>query len=136
MVSKTSFAIVCAVFAVFFFVPAHISVDTSLFQSSAHYSLESLTAHGQGTQLQNPIRFNRLDELVRAVLDAIIQVAVPIAAVFLIYSGFLFVFARGDETKLKTAKSVFLWTIVGIAVLLGAELLSQVIKGTIDQIRR
>lgn len=86
-------------------------------------------------QLINPINYNSLKELVTAIIDVIIQIAVPIAALFLIYSGYLFVSARGSEDDLKKAKSIFLWTLVGIAVLLGAKLLSGVIEGTIDQIR-
>lgn len=89
-----------------------------------------------GAKLINPLRFDSLEELVTAILDIIVIVAAPIAALFLIYSGFLFVTARGSEDALKKAKSIFLWTIVGIAVLLGAEVLSRIIEGTIEQIKR
>ena len=88
------------------------------------------------TKLQNPVGFNSLRALVVAILDVIVQIAVPLAALFLIYSGYLFVSARGDETKLKEAKSIFMWTLVGIAVLLGAKVLSGIIEETIEQIKR
>ena len=88
------------------------------------------------TELQNPIGFNSLRALVVAILDVIVQVAVPLAALFLIYSGYLFVSARGNEEALNKAKSIFMWTIVGIAVLLGAKVLSGIIEGTIEQIKR
>ncbi len=93
------------------------------------------TSRGVG-KLQNPINFNSLRELVEAIVDIIIQIAVPIAALFLIYSGFLFVSARGNDDQLKTAKSIFLWTVVGIAVLLGAKILAGIIDATIKEIRR
>ena len=93
-------------------------------------------SHQVGAQLDNPIKFNSLGQLVTAIIDIIIQIAVPLAALFLIYSGYLFVSARGSDEDLKKAKSIFLWTLVGIAVLLGAKLLSGVIEGTIEQIKR
>ncbi|MDP3726545.1 MAG: pilin [bacterium] len=93
-------------------------------------------SQGPGTKLVNPVGFASLGALIAAILDIIVQIAVPIAALFLIYSGFLFVTAQGDETKLGTAKSIFLWTMVGIAVLLGAKILAEVIEGTINQFKR
>ncbi len=92
-------------------------------------------AQGPGTKLVNPVSFESLGALIAAILDIIVQIAVPIAALFLIYSGFLFVTAQGDETKLGTAKSIFLWTMVGVAVLLGAKILAGVIEGTINQFK-
>ena len=91
---------------------------------------------GDGVKLENPIKFKSLGQLVTAIIDIIVQIAVPIAALFLIYSGYLFVSARGDEKQLEDAKSIFLWTLVGIAVLLGAKVLAGIIEGTIAQIKQ
>jgi hypothetical protein len=68
---------------------------------------------------------------VEAILEVVIAIGTPIAILAVIYSGFLFVSARGNTTKLETAKSVFLWTVIGVAILLGAKLLAMVISGTI-----
>ncbi|MCI0542171.1 hypothetical protein L0Y69_00230, partial [bacterium] len=61
-------------------------------------------------------------------------VGIPIAAVFLIYSGFLFLTAQGDTTQLTKAKTSFVWAAIGTAVLLGAWALAEAIRGTIDTI--
>jgi len=50
----------------------------------------------------------------------------------IIYSGFLFVTARGDEQQITRAKNTFFWAIVGGAVLLGAEVLANAIVGTLS----
>lgn len=84
------------------------------------------------TKLENPIDAESFQELVEAVLEVAIAIGTPIAILAVIYCGFLFVKARGNSTELKTAKSALMWTIVGVAVLLGAKLLSMVIKGTIE----
>ena len=75
--------------------------------------------------------FSFLDFILR---EIVLPIGAVIAVFFLVYSGFLFVVARGSEDKLKTAKATFLWTIIGVAVLLGATAISLAIKGTICQI--
>ena len=60
---------------------------------------------------------------------------IPIAVLFLVYAGFLFVTARGSEEQLKKAKGILLWTIVGIAVLLGAKIIAEVLENTITSIQ-
>lgn len=67
-------------------------------------------------------------------LDTLLPIASLLAVFFLIYSGFLMVMSGGNEEKLGKAKNAFLWTIIGIAVLLGAKLISTVICGTISQL--
>lgn len=49
-----------------------------------------------------------------------ISLAFPVAVVFIIWSGFLFVTAGGSEEKLNKAKSTLTWTIIGLAVAVGA----------------
>jgi len=93
------------------------------------------TSKGLG-KLDNPVKFDFLKDLIAEILNVIVQIGVPIAALFLIYAGFLFVSARGSEEKLGKAKAIFLWTLVGIAVLLGASVLADVISSTIDQLKR
>ena len=86
-------------------------------------------------KLDNPLsNITSLPELIDKILLAFIQIGVPVAALFIVYSGFLFVFARGNEEKLKMAKTVLTYTLIGTAVLLGAQVISSVIGGTLDQV--
>jgi len=78
---------------------------------------------------------NNLTDFINFVLENIVlPIGSIIAVFFLIYAGFLFVTAGGNEDKLATAKKTFLWTIVGIAILLGAVVISNGIKNTICEI--
>ncbi len=83
----------------------------------------------------NPLEFNCVSELIFAVVDAVAQIGFYIVILFIIYSGFLFVKARGNPEELKKAKQTFLWTVIGAAILLGASLLANVIDGTLDQLK-
>ncbi len=70
--------------------------------------------------LQNPLSSKTFSQLVENVAKIVAQIGFPIAALAIIYSGFLFVSARGNEKQLEDAKRTFLWTIIGTAILLGA----------------
>ncbi len=84
--------------------------------------------------LQNPLSVKSFCGLVQALLKAFLQLGVPIAVLFLVYSGFLFVAARGNPTKLQNAKKNFGYVILGIAIYFGAWLLGQVVANTINSI--
>ena len=71
-------------------------------------------------------------------MNVLVNLATEIGAIirvfFIIWGGFLFVEARGNEAKLKKAKSVLWTTLIGICILLGATLIAKVIIGTIASI--
>ena len=81
--------------------------------------------------LENPLQINTLAEFVKKILDIVITIGIPIIALFIIYSGFLFVKAQGDPKELETAKATFLWTVVGAAILLASWILAQAICKTV-----
>ena len=72
--------------------------------------------------------------LLNKILDALMLFLVPIVVLFIIYAGFLFVMAQGNETKLTKAKSVLGWTLVGAAILLGAKIITTVLSSTVTNI--
>ena len=53
----------------------------------------------------------------------------------IIYTGFLFVTARGDVAKITTAKQAFLYVIIGAAIMLGAFVIKTAITGTVEQLK-
>jgi len=52
-------------------------------------------------------------------------------ALAVIYSGFLFVFARGNSEKLGKAKDALLYTLIGAAILLGSWAIAEMIQATV-----
>ncbi|MBI2475975.1 MAG: hypothetical protein HYV67_01920 [Candidatus Taylorbacteria bacterium] len=75
-----------------------------------------------------------LFKFITLLLDTVFPIASVVAIFFLIYSGFKMVMAGGNEDKLSEAKTALLWTVIGIAILLGAKVLSAVVCGTIEQL--
>jgi len=112
------------------------------FSSAAHaqLNLETPNADDQISikiTLDNPIDpIDDLNSFVKSILDIVLTIGIPIVALAIIYSGFLFVSARGNPEKLEEAKRALLYTLVGAAILLGAWVIAQAIGGTIEEIRR
>ena len=86
--------------------------------------------------LDNPFGANKsLFTLMKAIVDNIIlPIGGVLAVLAFIYSGFLYVTAQGDESKIKTAHKSLLYTSIGTAVLLGSWLLANLICETIGQL--
>ncbi|MFH1402247.1 MAG: hypothetical protein ABIG87_01310 [Patescibacteria group bacterium] len=90
---------------------------------------------GESVTLDNPIKgVKTIDQLIAKILETVITIATPIAILAIIYSGFLFVKAQGNPKSLEEAREILKWTLIGIAVLLGAKLLATVISGTITSL--
>ena len=86
-------------------------------------------------KLVNPLTgINSVPDLVIALLKIAMSIGIWVAVLFIVYSGFLFIKARGSEAELKKAKSTFLWTVVGTAILLGAYVIALAVQGTITQL--
>lgn len=86
-------------------------------------------------KLDNPISVGSFPDFIALLLKIAVQIGFPVAVLFIIYSGFLFVKAQGNEKELETAKKALTWTIIGTAVLLGASVLSYAIQNTINQLK-
>ena len=62
------------------------------------------------------------------------MIALPIITVFVVYSGFLFISAPGNEAKLSNAKNNFMYVIIGTILILSAWVLATLIGGTVTQL--
>jgi hypothetical protein len=71
---------------------------------------------------------------IQTILKVVLTVGVPVITLAIIYTGFLFVQAQGKSEELTKAKKTLLYTLIGAALLLGAFVIAQAIKGTVDEI--
>lgn len=89
---------------------------------------------GIGNPLENA-GVSDITSFIESILRFVVMIGIPIITLAIIYSGFLFVVARGNPEELKKAKKTFLYTLVGAALLLGSFVIANAIKGTVDQIK-
>lgn len=84
-----------------------------------------------GIVFENPLKHDTIEGFLRALLDFAIKIGYVVAIFFIVYSGFKFVAAQGKEAELTKAKQMLLWTIIGTAILIGAQVIATVIQNTI-----
>lgn len=94
-----------------------------------------ITVTNNPVTITNPLgSVNTIQAFVFKIVDLVFQIGAVISVFFIIYAGFLMVTAGSNETKLSSARQAFLWTVIGVGILLGAKVLSAVICGTINQL--
>ena len=84
-------------------------------------------------KISNPLsgKIGSVSQLLSTFVDWIINLGTVAVVLFFIYVGFQFVAARGNPDAITKARSAFLWTVVGTLVLIGAKVLTEVIKNTL-----
>ena len=81
----------------------------------------------------NPIpSITSIPGLVQTILQYVIKMGIPIVALAIVYSGFLFVFARGNSEKLTQARNTLMYTLIGSAILLGSWAIATMISSTVQ----
>ena len=106
----------------------------------------ALVAHAQstpcgggvpnGNSLVSPLpcSMSTPQSFLSAALTALVKVSLPVITVFIVYSGFLFVTAQGNQSKLENAKRNFFFVVLGALLILSAWILANIIGGTVTQI--
>lgn len=84
--------------------------------------------------ITNPLKFDSISEFLNAILDVIILISVPIIILFIVYGGFKFISAQGNETKLSDAKRIIMYTLIGAVLILGAKVLAVAIQATVSEL--
>jgi len=103
---------------------------TILFVLTSFLPLETLAAYDTYPNiLGNGI--TDIPSFIYGVLGLIVKVGIPVASVFLIWAGFLFLTSQGDPKKLQTARQAFIWACIGFAILTGAWLLATAVQGSL-----
>lgn len=78
-----------------------------------------------------PINETTINGFIKILLEGALKIGIPIVALAVIYSGFLFVAARGNSEKLTKAKDALLYTLIGAAILLGSWAIAKLISDTV-----
>ncbi|NMB92063.1 MAG: hypothetical protein GYA31_00280 [Parcubacteria group bacterium] len=66
--------------------------------------------------------------LIEKITNFLIGVAIVVTPIIIVYAGFLYITAGGNEEKVKTAQKVLIWAIIGFAIVLIARAVPALIK--------
>ncbi|MEO5646056.1 MAG: TrbC/VirB2 family protein [Candidatus Paceibacterota bacterium] len=85
--------------------------------------------------LNNPLSgISTIPEAINKILSIVIRIALPLIILMFIWTGLQFIFARGNPEKMKVAKNMFFYTVIGTLLILGAWTLTNAIVGTVNNI--
>ena len=104
----------------------------------AIYSHTVFAAGGQGAggKIGNPLG-DKTSSLA-AFFDGIVTVCIELGAIIsvlgIMYGGFLYATAQGNEEQLGKAYKTITWALVGTAVLLGARTLMKAVTSTVEEL--
>lgn len=83
-------------------------------------------------KLENPLKgVDSIGDFIYLVINFVYSLSYAVIAIFLIISGFKFVAAQGKPDALDDAKKTFKYTIIGAILLIGASVITEVVKTVI-----
>ncbi len=83
------------------------------------------------TPLQNPLKVDSVKDVIFLAVDIAIYLGTAFAVLALIFVGFQFIAAQGNQNKLIDAKRWFFSVIIGFAVLISAKVIVEIVKNTL-----
>jgi hypothetical protein len=78
--------------------------------------------------IENPIQSESFTELFEVIIDWIINIALVIAPLIIVYGGFLHITSAGDPAKSSQGKKVILYAAIGLLVALLAKSLIGILE--------
>lgn len=76
----------------------------------------------------NPLNVCTFQDLISSIINFIFWAAVVLAPLMIIIAAFFFITSAGDPEKVKKAKSIILWTIIGFTIVLLAKGIISVVQ--------
>ncbi len=97
-------------------------------------ALSVAAQRGVPVSLESPLHVRSIEELLLSIIAIVLVFATPIIIFFIIYAGFLYVTARGNEQQISQASRALLYAIIGGLLILGAYMLIAVIGDLITSV--
>jgi hypothetical protein len=81
--------------------------------------------------LINPLACATFSECIEKIISFILWIGTAIFPIVIIIGGFLFLISGGDPEKVRTAKRMIFWAVIGLAIVLLARGIISLIKSVI-----
>ncbi len=93
------------------------------------------TGQQSGQIFPNPAKGNgTICTFLVMLLNLITEIGAIIGVLAIIACGFMFIVAQGNEDRLKKVKTAFLWTVLGVLLLLGASVIGHILITTVNAV--
>jgi len=83
--------------------------------------------------IDNPVKGD-LEKIIANVVKVAQVLILMVSVLYIIYAGSMFVFARGDTARIAEARNSLLYAMIGIGLVLGAQVLVETITTTVTEV--
>ncbi len=74
-----------------------------------------------------PTSSHEFATILQSIMKWVVAIGVPTVIFFIILTGIYFVLAQGNEEKLKKARSMLIYTLIGAVIIAGASVIASAI---------
>ena len=97
-----------------------------------HILTTPIFLHAEGsTALLNPLAVDDLGNFLLGILAIVLVAVMPIVVIVLIYSGFLFVMARGNPQTLQRARLMLTYGLIGGVIIIGSYAIVEIVDNLV-----
>jgi uncharacterized membrane protein len=82
----------------------------------------------QAITITSPTTWTTFEDLINAIINFVLYVAIAIFPIMVIISAFFFLSSGGDPAKVKTAKTILLYAVIGLCIVLLAKGIISMLK--------
>ena len=76
----------------------------------------------------NPLSGDGLESITDPIIDFIFKISVVVVPVLVVYGAFMIITAAGDADKIKQARAIIFWTLIGFTIVLLSRGVSDLIE--------
>jgi len=81
---------------------------------------------------ESPLKAKSFEELINAIVNFIFWVAIAIVPIMIIVAAFYFLTSGGDPEKVRTAKKIILFTLIGLFIVLSGKGIVSIIRQILE----
>lgn len=86
------------------------------------------TAANAAVTIQDPLRGRTFQDLIQSVVEFANSLLAPLSALMVLIAGFMYMTGGGNPERIKTAHKVLIWALVGIGIVLLANIAEAIIR--------
>ena len=84
--------------------------------------------------IDNPLKYGDIPSILKAITSLLVKIAIPLGTIMIIISGIQYMTAGGNEEKVTKAKKTIFYTIIGVAIVIAANFIMDLIKEILGKI--
>lgn len=85
-------------------------------------------------KLDNPLGVDTIEKAIQLFMGILLKLAIPVIVLFFLWTGISYIMALGNADKIKKVHRMFMYTVIGTLLILGAWTITNAIVGTINAI--